>query len=500
MNSPNAGLLAALGGAFLVTGCTTFITQAASDKVIGRYQTDQCTAEVDGQRTGACRDTMPTASVSVITIATPGGGSVAPTEPPAPGAAAAPAPASTTAASGPSSPPTGLNLSDRGQAAYLNLLADPKKVKSMAALRKSFAAAIQTDTPEVPQDLTVFHRTMIVVVARDPKLFNPADRLEDVDVLIRPTNAVIQSWDTAATLYSTINAGSVALTGTQTANVGATIGTPATAPVSASITGGYSQGLSRVETLNANEQTESLTISLKNNDAYNIPDCVSGPICPSANVLRIHRQGGIGVDLTGSIVLKIDVALPATPSGTPLMEIEPRRTFTIDGDYFDKKGNPVKAASLTIKPHLMLMAHAAGSPAIVGNVDLVYTLRHVTNGDDTLEEKDDVVTERTVTVPEAPIVLIPASEVDPRLYSIHSAKDAQMMVQRRQGAGPEPFCFKSLNDANDLVTYLQHAKSPHPERIGRDWVGFSTLDLRGRLQMLSPADVDNLYVIGECKG
>ena len=189
----------------------------------------------------------------------------------------------------------------------------------------------------------MFHRTLVVTVAREADRFNPADRIEAVDIAIKPDNAVIRSWDSAATIYSTINAGTVQLTGTQTGTGSATVGTPSTAPIAASLTGGYTQSEARTENFTATQQAESLTVSLKNNDPFVLST-------KNPNELRIHRQGGIGVDLTGNVIVKVDIAIPENWSGSmhPL-KASRRWLYSVKGDYFDKHGARVKPNSLTLK-------------------------------------------------------------------------------------------------------------------------------------------------------
>jgi hypothetical protein len=480
----------------ILAGCT-------ADKIVGRYASADCVTATK-QISEKCHNVIPTASVSVITIATPGGSSVAPSAGPlVPSAAAAsptpsmpatPSPASPTVAMGAS--PSGLSMPERALATYIKALADPKVAKVADALRKNIAAPIKADLPPVVDDRTIFHRTIVVSVEKDPMAFNPADRLEAVDVSIKPVNAVIQSWDAAATIYSAINAGMVQLTGTQSGMAGATIGTPMTAPVSANLTGSFTASESRVEAFSASQQAELLTVSLANNDSFRLNRAVS------PNELRVHRQGGIGIDLTGNVVVKVDIVLPADPGDSPApIKISRRWVYSVKGNYFKKDGNPTDPKSLSVVPQLVLIAKNADPEKpptpVLADVDMTYTLRHVEAGDETLEEKDDKVTEYTTPAQSKRVVLIPGAEASPRGYSIIRPDKVPLMIQRPEAGGPEVMCFSSYDAANDLVNYLQRVRATSPARLGTARLGFSTLDPT-ILRPLARGDVPNLLAYGAC--
>jgi hypothetical protein len=466
-------------------------TACTQNKVVGRYKSADC-VDLSGE-SKPCRDVEPKAEIAVITIATPGGTAVAPNATvPAP-SAASPAPAISPSSS---SPPSGLSLPERALATYITLLANPKIAKSAATLRQNIAAPIKAEQPPSTDDRTIFHRTMIVTVARDPLLFNPADRIEAVDVRISPDNAVIKSWDTAATIYSTINAGSIQLTGTQTGSASASVGAPSTAPITGSLTGSFTQTESRVENFTATQQAESLTISLINNDTYHWD-------VNNRNMLRIHRQGGIGIDLTGNIVIKVDIVLPQNPGASPdPIYISRRWLFSVKGDYFDKQGKRANPASLSLNPQLALVAkHVNPSiepTPVTATVAMTYTLRHVLSGDETLEEKDDTIIERTVETKPRSVILVPGEEASPRAYSIVSdlGRGATLLVQRPGAPGAQYLCFASYDAANDLVTYLKQANA-QPEIVGNARLGFSAVSDH-QIRLLQTMDLKGLEAVGAC--
>lgn len=342
---------------------------------------------------------------------------------------------------------------------------------------------------------------MVVTVARDPYLFNPADRIEAVDIVIRPDNAVIQSWDTATTLYSTISAGALQLTGTNSATGGASLGTPATAPTVASLTGSATASQARQESLTATEQVESLTVFLNNIDSYRLDP-------GRKNELHIHRQGGIGVDLTGNIILKVDIAIPDhwnhvyMPASQPL--IASRRTiFSVKGNYFDDKGKRAAPESLKLLAQTNRIAEykddSQAPPAVTGTATLVYTLRHIVSGDDTLEEKDDTIYERTVQANDVQIVLVPGAEVVPRAYSVVEANSTNVpLMAMSAGSGrPTKMCFATQDEASTFIAYLQHATSK-PESFAGATLVFTTARADHPLRPLAMADLPGLVTYGHC--
>jgi hypothetical protein len=355
------------------------------------------------------------------------------------------------------------------------------------------AAPIKAAPPNAPADQTVFHRTMVVTVERLARPFNPADRIEAVDITIRPENGVITSWDTAATQYSTINAGSLQLTGTSSFTGSGSIGTPSTAPDVASLSNSFTVSQSRQENYTATEQVETLTVSLRNPDSYKLD-----PTLP--NELRIHRQGGIGVDLTGNVVLKVDIAIPQIANGTyaTIAPILPSRRsiMSVNGDYFDDSGTRADPDSLKLSIVTNRIAASVASvrpPSIFGKATLVYTLRHIVTGDATLEERDDDIREETREIPNVRVVLVPGSDVVPRAFSIMLG-EAPLMIIRGGATLPTRVCFGSYGEAADFLGYLQTAPS-HPERFAHATLVLNDLP---RPRPLTEGQVGYLKVIGHC--
>ena len=267
-----------------------------------------------------------------------------------------------------------------------------------SVLPTASASAFTVATPaaagaaKVPaEDEPVFHRTMIVTVRKDGQ-FNPADRLEATDVTIRPRNARLEGWDAIATAYTAINAGSVQLSQARGFTESLSAGTPASAPASGSLSLGASQTDTRNETFTAQSQAETLTATLSD----------------GGTELRIHRQGGYGIDLTGNTVLKVDLAYDggATPEGLARNGVL-FRTWAVRA-YADVKGHRLRPRDLEL-----VATDSAGLPpatSVKADVYLTYTLRHVISGDKTYEERHDVVREITAGPVGTEVTLISSRE------------------------------------------------------------------------------------------
>src|SRR5580700_8233008 len=97
----------------------------------------------------------------------------------------------------------------------------------------------------------------------------------------------------------------------------------ASAPVSGSLALGASQTDTRVENISALSQTETLTATIEDN----------------GRALRIHRQGGYGIDLTGNTVIKADLTYTGEPSPDRPYASNPVSTFIFSASpYTDAKG------------------------------------------------------------------------------------------------------------------------------------------------------------------
>jgi hypothetical protein len=417
------------------SGCST------DDVLVGRY--DEATCERPNLPIVPCTDVVPIADVSVVTIKTP----VTPKTPVT----------------------SGINLPERALAEYIKVLANPKVSSTAKELRQNLAAALKSPQESaLLEDRTVFNRTMIVTVGKNGN-FNPADRLEATDVLIKPDIANIESWDTAVTLNTTINAGTLQVTQNRNTETDLAVAASAGAPISGSLTQKVSRGTTHLENYNATSQVDNLTVS---SDGKN---------------LRIHRQGGIGTDLTGNTIIKVDFALDTLTGLKPV--------FSIDGDYLDKAGKWTPPQKLTLKSQMVNVATKA--VPIQADVTLTYTLRHIVSGDGTLEDVDDNVLEKTVQNPAKKVVLVPERQVGPPSIGLWSERDLPVYVQRPEALIPMALCFDNFEEANNLLAYIKHGNHAHPKVLGNAILGFSNVP-KNVFEPLRTQDVDRLTVGSDC--
>ena len=419
----------------LLAACST------SDQVVGRYQQASCQT---GNDIRPCNDVIPTAEASVTSVKT--------TE-------------ITTA--------RGTSLPDRALAAYVRELANPRMSVDAKALRANLAAKISSApaSSETPDDQTVFHRTLIVTVSKSGD-FNPADRLEATDVAITPIGARFQSWDTAATIYTTVNAGTVQLTQTRSTGQSLSLATPTGTPVTASVGLRADQRSSRVETLPATYQVESLTVSVEG----------------LGKTLRIKRQGGTGIDLTGNTIVTVDLALVVDPNVQP--------TFSADGGYKTKAGAWLRASKVKLVSETVLTSPKPDG--LVADVMLKYTVRHILSGDGTLEDRDDRVLEKTMQSHDKSS-LISAREVGGDAYRLVQnsgrLRGYTLEVSSAGSATPVTLCFPSYAEASAFLVYERAANSRQPGILSGFHLGFSPL---GGFSLLSSSDLPGLRPQSGC--
>ena len=382
----------------------------ASNKVIGRYKSAVC--QTSGSEGVSCTSVIPTASAYAVSIRTP-----------------------------PASSVSGTVL--------------PQSASSPASDVR-----------------TVFHRTIIVTVRKQGG-FNPADRLEATDVTIIPDKARFDSWDTLATEYTTINAGTLQLTQVRGATESLSAGPPSGAPISGSASVGASQANTRVENLTASNQAETLSATVEEDGA----------------ALVIHRQGGYGIDLTGNTVIKVDMSYSGNPTSTYIFSAP---------NYVDARGNWLPANKLVLKA--MPVSTVPPETAITARVTLIYTIRHVRSGDATYEENDDDVLELTSAPVTRTVTLIPTREASPPAFGLWETagptKDFALNIAR-PGRGPVGLCFDSYNEASDFLAYMKAANVKNPSGVGDAKLGFF-VPPNSELELLASSELVDLEVRPRC--
>jgi hypothetical protein len=365
---------------------------------------------------------------------------------------------------------SGTAFPERALAAYIKVLANPKVSPTAEHLRTNLATVLAPPSSAAADVRTVFHRTIIVTVRKEGR-FNPVDRLEDTTVFIRPDLARFDSWDTLATAYTTINAGTIRLTQARVATETLTAGAPSGAPFSATASVGASQTNARVENLTASNQAETLTASVED----------------SGKTLVIHRQGGYGIDLTGNTVIKVDMSYSGNPDSTYIFSVP---------NYVDTKGNWLSSKKVVLRATPVSIVPPG--TAIVASVTLIYTVRHVQSGDATYEEKTQDILEKTAAPVTREVILIPSREAAPSGFGLWAqGKDFPLLKIARPGRMPVSLCFDSYNEASDFLAYMKAANSRTPSRVGDAKLGFRVLT-SSSLQLLKSSELADLQVRSSC--
>lgn len=336
---------------------------------------------------------------------------------------------------------TGADLTDRAQAAYISALS--QKSKTIDDLRKNFDSRIGNGVESTLRNITSFDGTLIITVS-EAGPFNPADRLERTEVEIKLDQVRIRSWSAVQTAYSTVNAGTIQSTLQKGAELG--LSSPPTSPVG--ITGKAAIQTSR---------SEELMASLRVEDVTPMFDPINGSI-------KILRHGGFGLNLTGNTILH------AT--------FEPKPEYTAYPELFSVTTTGENGWLLPdeLKLNVQTTKLPRGIGDITGTVTLTYITRHVTKGDKTYQEGDDIVKMISDKKVREHIVLIPAEKIQHQTFGLKSAFGdfigQPLYIKRPQRTDDAPLCFDDYGSAQDFLDYLNRPDAVDPETVGTAKIGF----------------------------
>lgn len=308
----------------------------------------------------------------------------------------------------------------------------PKASASVVSIKTPSLSASKTSGTSKPDTelRTLFHRTIIISVSKKGP-FNPADRLEATTVTIEPNNMIFVNWDTLATNYTLINAGTVQFTQARGLTENLSAGTPSGGPAIVSGSLGGSQTNTRVENFNASLQAETLTATVED----------------GGKKLVIRRQGGPGVDLTGNTIIKVDMSYNGNPA---------RKYVFYIPTYSDAKKHLLQPTNLFLIRKIVF--GVPPNTKTSARVTLVYTLRHVKSGDTTYEEKDDDVLEMTDHSMPHTFLLIPKWETSPLtfgLVKITGQHKNYYINVKQPGRDPVPLIFDKYDTALNFLAYIR---------------------------------------------
>jgi hypothetical protein len=422
----------------------------ASNKIVGRYKSAVC--KTANEKETSCSSVVPTAAAYAVSIKTPE-----------------------------SAETSGTSFPERALAEYVDVLGNPRYSPTAKDLRSNLATKLKEPHPSSEvENRTVFHRTLVVTVAKEGG-FNPADRLEMTDVTIRLGNACFDNWDAVATAYTMISAGTVQLTQARQLTESVTASPPSTSPVSAGATVTGSQSNTKVENYSASIQAETLTVSVEQ----------------KGRSLVIHRQGGINVDLTGNAVIKVTISYTPDEDDDGCEKTNSglfNYLFTVD-EFKDKKGKWIAPDKLKIARQPVWAVPPGTS--IWADVSLRYTLRHVIQGGETYEEKDDQIIEYTANGISHRVGLIPIREASPLWFGLVGDNGQGFALNIKN---PETdavgLCFDTYDSAREFLGYLKAANAMRPWKLGDSRLGF--VEPPNGLVDLTSANLAELQTQAKC--
>ncbi len=422
------GLMLAGSAALALGGCAT-----NDAPIVGLYKTATC-IDNTGNVTG-CKE--PSAAVGVVSNA--------------------PAPDATT-------PPAGL-FAERAEAAYIKALSDPRMTKDAKGLRAALAAPLKAST-QTPLDRRRLSRALTITTSKSGD-FNPDDRLEQTEVFVKldAADGTFTTWDNATTIYNTINAGTLQVASTQGAETDLSLGTPSTASVAASIGQKFTSSNTKTQTANENFQAENLTIAVED----------------AGQTLRIRRQGGPGVDLTGNVAVKVGITL----AGSDKVAV-----YQI-AELFGDDGKPAKDPSKLI----VTQANVDVGPkhALNAAVTMNYVMRHVVTGGGSLAAGSQDVQEHSRIAPAAIAIIAPLQDAYPQTYGVFLNTGTDPLSIEVPGLGPDSLCFASYDDAQALQRYI--ALGMTKGKIGNAEIGWSSI---GTLSPIGKSELSRLEVRSDC--
>ena len=322
----------------------------------------------------------------------------------------------------PSEPKNIFNLSDRGQAAFIESLEKSLGNDWRASLGKSIADA---GSSGYITQRTTFSRRIVVSIANES--FNPGDRIANATITITPdsaSGAKFLSWDRFDNEYETVDLATLTFTGTQKAGLSlAAPASPVTNP-----TGGLTV-----------EKTQSLAeqMTLKKR-FYHFVGIIDN------DSVVIKQEGIAGVDLTGNQVIVVQVSVPKADS---------QSLYTFTG-FRDKNGALQPPDKVTISQRLFVPPRLHED--IKAKIQMDYVVRHVMKGNDTMTEGDDEVVFIKNKTESKEFVLIPQAILECKAwYIMNMSKDIMHIESILQDNRKEVILFSSQEEAVDMLMYLK---------------------------------------------
>jgi len=346
------------------------------------------------------------------------------------------------------------DLSDRGQGELVRVLSEGVDDSSLLLSRIATPTAPQI-ADEGVDDATTFRRRVVISIRNEGN--RPADRIHVARITITPKDAAFRNWDKLKTDYVDIDLGTLsfeqksAISAELNPNIGGPIGEGLT------ISG------SREETLGEEVKLRQRLVAL------------SGALSPKQAVLE--QQGAAGIDLTGNLV--VDLEMSASSKATASVDrITGLRRFD---------GRPSLGRDVFLQRRSLIYPAVASEP-LCAKVELDYIIRRVVSGDDTITESDDsVVFVQKQAVAYEPLVT--ASKLQVGSYVIEHPTERRL-VATPTGGTQHRLTFASFGEAQSFLGWLQETSN---YRLANATIALG--GGAGQPAALTRAVVRDLYVI-----
>ena len=336
-------------------------------------------------------------------------------------------------------PLTVANLQDRGQAAFLSELA--RKTKDPSSFLHFAATPLKAPSSSaLTQDKTRVRRR--VAISLENKSLSPADRLSyaQIKVSLDPKQkARFVTWDRLQTEYGQVDLAKISSTQKNTESIAGKL-SASVAPAEAELSSSASRERAFSEEVTLRQRYVALSGILDHADA------------------KIIQQSVSGVDLTGNIVVELELRLDEDTDHGPA-------TLTCFSNLRDDNGQPSEPGRVAVEfkeVHFPRIPGTLDKPSdLMAGIALTYRLRKVDKGAETISESDDEV---RVLVGSSckgeEFDLVGANDLRYSTWNL-STTDWRKFVSIEVGGGypPTMLQFEAPEAANEFLSWLLAAST-----------------------------------------
>jgi hypothetical protein len=185
-------------------------------------------------------------------------------------------------------------------------------------------------------------------------------------------------------------------------------------------------------------------------------------IFDDGKTMRIIREGGIGIDLTGTVVIDVHFRCNRNKTASPVFAIRPAL-----GEEPQPTSESESGASERCRPGLIVAEHslvAIREPALELDATADSIIRMVVSGAHTVRESDDkVIFERSVAQTSSKI------DLNPVLGHLVETEDQDVVKIRTKTLHPKPLQFFEREDAQFFLGWLDDHSHDEFEEATCGW-------------------------------